>query len=341
MSRKKALLASSLAICSASTAWAIGTDSHSILGENLGKTDGDGEPLQITMRNTANVLPKLTYYAGSLAELKRKPILYRVQRGDTLSEIGSLFQVPHPEIANQNEVQNPRLLSVGRNLTIPLRVKLVAVRSGDTIDSVASTYRTTKDLLLHLNPSLGESPVLSVDSLLFVPKEELVALPEAKQDVPKQSAPKKQKMKVSKTTPANKKSVKQVAPPRLGNERFIWPVNGRVTSNFGWRNGRQHKGVDIWSEQKSKEPIFAAASGTVVKAGYSGAYGNLVVIDHGDGWVTYYAHLSRILVGKGSTVSRGEQIGFMGITGNATGYHLHFEVHKNGSVLNPLQVLPK
>ncbi|MDQ0418369.1 murein DD-endopeptidase MepM/ murein hydrolase activator NlpD [Croceifilum oryzae] len=339
MSRKKALLASSLAICSASTAWAIGTDSHSILGENLGKTDGDGEPLQIIMRNTANVLPKLTYYAGSLAELKSKPILYRVQRGDTLSQIGSLFQVPHPEIANQNEVQNPRLLSVGRNLTIPLRVKLVAVRSGDTIDSIASTYRTTKDLLLHLNPSLGESPDLSVDSLLFVPKDELNASPEPKPEAPKPSTP--QKMKVSKTTPANKKSAKQVVPPRPDNERFIWPVNGRVTSNFGWRNGRQHKGVDIWSEQKSKEPIFAAASGTVVKAGYSGAYGNLIVIDHGNGWITYYAHLSRISVGVGSTVSQGEQIGFMGITGNATGYHLHFEVHRNGSVINPLQVLPK
>ncbi|TCP69491.1 M23 family metallopeptidase [Baia soyae] len=338
MSRKKALLASSLAICSASTAWAIGTDSHSTIGDNLGKTDGDGEPLQITMRNTANVLPKLTYYAGNFAELKSKSILYRVQRGDTLSQIGSLFQVPHPEIANQNEVQNPRLLSVGRNLTIPLRVKLVAVRSGDTIDSIASTYRTTKDLLLHLNPSLEESSALSVDSLLFVPKDELIASPQPKEEAPKQSTP--QKMKVSKTTPANKKAVK-IVPPRSDNERFIWPVNGRVTSNFGWRNGRQHKGVDIWSEQKSKEPIFAAASGTVVKAGYSGAYGNLVVIDHGNGWVTYYAHLSRILVGKGSSVSQGEQIGFMGISGNATGYHLHFEVHRNGSVLNPLQVLPK
>lgn len=333
MSRKKALLASSLAICSASAAWAISTDSHSVFAENTGKMDGDGEPLQITMRNTANILPKLTFYAGSLAELKSKPISYEVKKGDTLSRIGLFFQVPYPEIADQNGVQNPRLLPVGRNLTIPLRVKLVAVRSGDTIDSIASTYRTTKDLLLHLNPSLRESAALSVDSLLFVPKDVLIASPKPTQTVA-------QKTLVSKTT-IPKRSVKKVVSPRTGTARFIWPVNGRVTSNFGWRNGRQHKGVDIWSERKSKEPIFAAASGTVIKAGYSGAYGNLVVVDHGNGWVTYYAHLSRILVGKGSEISQGQQVGFMGQTGNASGYHLHFEVRKDGSVLNPLRVLSR
>jgi murein DD-endopeptidase MepM/ murein hydrolase activator NlpD len=117
---------------------------------------------------------------------------------------------------------------------------------------------------------------------------------------------------------------------------FIWPVNGVVTSGFGWRWGRMHEGIDIGAP--SGTPIRAVAAGTVIFAGWMGGYGNLVVIDHGNGLATAYGHLSAIHVGGGS-VSQGTVIGAVGSTGSSTGPHLHFEVRVNGSPVDPLGYL--
>jgi murein DD-endopeptidase MepM/ murein hydrolase activator NlpD len=117
---------------------------------------------------------------------------------------------------------------------------------------------------------------------------------------------------------------------------LIWPVNGVVTSGFGWRWGRMHEGIDVGAP--SGTPIRAAAAGTVIFAGWMGGYGNLVVIDHGNGLATAYGHQSAIHVGGGS-VSQGTVIGAVGSTGNSTGPHLHFEVRVNGSPVDPLGYL--
>ena len=100
---------------------------------------------------------------------------------------------------------------------------------------------------------------------------------------------------------------------------LIWPVNGVVTSGFGWRWGRMHEGIDIGAS--SGTPIRAAAAGTVIFAGWMGGYRNLVIIDHGNGLATAYGHQSAIYVGGGS-ISQGTVIGAVGSTGNSTGPHL-------------------
>ena len=115
---------------------------------------------------------------------------------------------------------------------------------------------------------------------------------------------------------------------------FIWPVNGPVVSGFGMRWGRMHEGIDIAAS--SGTPIHAAAAGTVIHAGWLGGYGNLVVVDHGDGLSTAYAHASAILVGLGQAVTQGETLSLVGSTGNSSGPHLHFEVRVNGSAVDPL-----
>ncbi|WP_350345055.1 peptidoglycan DD-metalloendopeptidase family protein [Proteinivorax tanatarense] len=126
---------------------------------------------------------------------------------------------------------------------------------------------------------------------------------------------------------------------RLAHTPSIRPTTGRVTSPFGYRRnpvtgGRQHHtGVDL--ANSAGTPILATANGVVASASYAGAYGNLIIIDHGYGYSTYYAHLSRISVRPGQTVGKGEVIGFMGRTGRATGNHLHYEVRVNGSPVNP------
>jgi murein DD-endopeptidase MepM/ murein hydrolase activator NlpD len=123
----------------------------------------------------------------------------------------------------------------------------------------------------------------------------------------------------------------------------IWPAHGWLSSRMGFRrdplNGRAdyHAGLDIAGDRG--QPVYATASGVVTHAGYQGAYGNLVVIDHGFGLETKYGHLSRFGVKKGHKVTRGDVIGSLGATGRATGTHLHYEVRANGRLLNPLQLL--
>jgi murein DD-endopeptidase MepM/ murein hydrolase activator NlpD len=129
-----------------------------------------------------------------------------------------------------------------------------------------------------------------------------------------------------------------------GSGQFMWPVNGEITSPFGWRVhpiwGTQifHAGLDIGADYG--EPVHAADSGTVVYAGWMGGYGNAVMIDHGGGLVTLYGHNSSITVGEGQQVGKGETIALAGSTGNSTGPHCHFEVRVHGEVTNPLQYLP-
>ncbi|HSG14042.1 MAG TPA: peptidoglycan DD-metalloendopeptidase family protein [Gaiellaceae bacterium] len=127
------------------------------------------------------------------------------------------------------------------------------------------------------------------------------------------------------------------APSTLTSSGFIWPVNGPVVSGFGMRWGRMHEGIDITAA--SGTPIWAAAAGTVIHAGWLGGYGNLVVVDHGGGLATAYAHASSILVGVGQSVVQGQTIALVGSTGNSSGPHLHFEVRVNGSAVDPLAYL--
>jgi murein DD-endopeptidase MepM/ murein hydrolase activator NlpD len=126
-----------------------------------------------------------------------------------------------------------------------------------------------------------------------------------------------------------------VGPPSAAG--LVWPVHGTLTSGFGPRWGRMHEGIDIAGG--SGTPIAAAATGTVISAGWSGGYGQLVVLDHGDGLSTAYAHLSSIAVSAGQTVPQGSVVGGMGTTGSSTGVHLHFEVRVNGAAVNPLGYL--
>jgi murein DD-endopeptidase MepM/ murein hydrolase activator NlpD len=110
-----------------------------------------------------------------------------------------------------------------------------------------------------------------------------------------------------------------------------------VTSGFGWRWGRMHEGIDI--AVGSGTPVVAAAAGTVIQAGWLGGYGNLVVVDHGNGLATAYAHNSSLAVGVGQAVGQGEVLAYSGSTGNSSGPHVHFEVRVNGAAADPLGYL--
>ncbi len=125
--------------------------------------------------------------------------------------------------------------------------------------------------------------------------------------------------------------------PQPSSAGLVWPVGGPITSPFGMRWGSLHPGIDIGAGTGT--PIRAAASGRVIVAAYSGGYGNLIVIDHGGGLATAYAHQSQLAVGVGANVSQGQLIGYIGSTGFSTGPHLHFEVRVNGSPVDPMGYL--
>lgn len=119
---------------------------------------------------------------------------------------------------------------------------------------------------------------------------------------------------------------------------FSWPIQGHINSYYGSRWGSFHSGIDIAGD--IGDPYVAAAAGTVVSAGWDGGYGKMILIDHGNGVMTRYAHSSQLLVSVGQHVAKGQTIGLVGVTGNTTGPHLHFEVISNGSTLNPMSYLP-
>lgn len=126
----------------------------------------------------------------------------------------------------------------------------------------------------------------------------------------------------------------------------IWPHEGKINNEFGFRRnpfgGRAyefHGGMDIDGERG--EQVFAPAGGTVIKAGWSGGYGNMIEIDHGNGLTTRYGHLSKIEIEVGDTITRGQEIGLIGSTGRSTGPHLHYEMRLNDRPVNPRHFLPQ
>lgn len=129
-----------------------------------------------------------------------------------------------------------------------------------------------------------------------------------------------------------------------GNGSFLWPCSGPITSGYGWRvhpvfgTRRYHSGLDIGVDTGT--PIHAAANGVIVYSGWMGGYGYAIMIDHGGGLVTIYAHNSRLAVSEGQHVAQGQLVAYAGSTGYSTGPHCHFEVRLHGEVVNPLNYLP-
>lgn len=124
----------------------------------------------------------------------------------------------------------------------------------------------------------------------------------------------------------------------ISRRGFIWPIRGSITSDYGPRWGGFHTGIDINCD--TGDTIVASKEGVVIASEYSGGYGNMIIIDHGNGVSTLYAHNSRRYVGDGTRVARGQSISACGSTGNSTGSHLHFEVRINGDHTNPRPFLP-
>jgi murein DD-endopeptidase MepM/ murein hydrolase activator NlpD len=239
---------------------------------------------------------------------------YEVQPGDTLSTIGEKFQVTVETIRYANNLSDVDALTVGDKLVIlPVSGVRHEVKSGDTVETIAEKYSVSPQAIIDFN-YLNEPFALRVGETLTVP-EATVPRP-----VP-----------ILPTTPSSPTA--PTVPALAGTGQFLWPTDsGLITQYFSY----YHPAIDIGGYGA----IYASDAGTVVFAGWSPVgYGYLVEVDHGNGYKTGYAHLSRIDVSVGQTVGKGQAVGLMGATGRAWGVHLHFMIWESGRFINPLSVL--
>jgi len=212
------------------------------------------------------------------------------------------------------------------------------VRSGDTLSSIARRYHLDYQVLARRN-HLRSPYLIYVGQHLSLWSE----APRASY-MPTNTASPKPRIKSDFKAPSRvKKSAKRVAkrtPGKSGAVSLRWPLDGKVTSRFGRRQGRPHDGVDIGAKEGT--PVHAAAAGEVVYAdNRPSGYGNLIIVRHSHDMFTAYTHNQRNLVSKGARVQQGDIIARVGHTGRASGSHLHFEVRRGPTPVDPQAYLPR
>ncbi len=226
-----------------------------------------------------------------------------VQSGDTISAIAARYShygVGMYDILWTNELEVDTTIHPGNVLRIPPQPGAGrTVKEGDTLESIAKRFKVDQQVIVTAN-NLQPDAELVVGTYLFVPGGRL-PIPELI--------------------------------PGYASGQLRWPAAGWISDRY--RSG--HPGIDMAANHGA--PIYAADGGIVRSAGWNGGYGNQVVVDHRNGFVTTYSHLSRFLVGPGQLVAKGSIIGRNGSTGYSTGPHLHFEVLRNGYYVNPLNFL--
>lgn len=246
-------------------------------------------------------------------KLRDTIITYNVQEGDTVSTIAQKFGISADTIRWQNNLTADKI-KIGQPLQIlPVTGVAHKVQKGDTVYSIAKKYDAESQSLIDFpfnSFANDETFELAIGQIVIVPDGVMpkgaVATPRPRQITPN-------------------------AGTVVASGQFVWPTQGVITQRFSW----YHPGLDI--ANNGLPAVIAADAGKVIYSGWdSTGYGNMVIIDHGNGYKTRYAHLSQIYVVVNQTVKRGDTIGKMGSTGRSTGPHLHFEIYRNGVRLSPL-----
>jgi murein DD-endopeptidase MepM/ murein hydrolase activator NlpD len=265
---------------------------------------------------------------GTLEEKK-----YAIQEGDVLETIAHDHGLKLADILGLNPgLTEDTLLKIGQeiNITVPQPfIEVIVDKEINQKEEIAFTNEVVEDSSMPKGETKvkqqGQNGSRSVTYMISEQNGVTVKKDKSNEQILQQ--------------PVNHIVIKGTkAMPSRGEGSFAWPtVGGYVSSQMGYRWGKMHKGIDI--ARPSDRTIKAADNGVVVSAGWDGGYGNKIVIDHQNGYRTLYGHMASLNVKVGQIVSQGSSIGVMGATGDATGVHLHFEVYKNGGLVNPLSYL--
>lgn len=262
-----------------------------------------------------------------------------VQKGDTLYALAKKNNVSMRDLIEENDLKEPYRLYAGQKLRIP-KAQIHVVQKGDTLYSISRKYDMSVSSLSRLN-KLKEPYTISVGQKLAVnhskkrvsSKEQNSKLKSVSTSV----SNKKQKRAYKKTNKSYKKEI--VVPKKQSARRFVWPVKGKIVSDFGAKQKTmQNDGINIAA--KKGTTVVAADAGII---GYAGnqlkGYGNLILIRHANGWMTAYAHNDKVFVKKDQKVKKGQKIATVGKTGNVTIPQLHFEIRYKTKVVNPKKYL--
>jgi len=246
------------------------------------------------------------------ASLEDQTSVYVVRKGDTISQIADMFGVSVNTILAANDMKAGAKLSEGDVLFIlPISGLEHTVVKGDTLQSIAKLYKADINDIVIYN-GLTPNPVLAIGDKLMIPGGDMA------DEGGDQPAPNLGVVQVKDQNYYATHPIKSAA------GYFINPLpTGRKTQGL---HGPGHRGIDIGAPKGT--PIYAAAGGTVLlaKNGWSGGYGNMIILQHPNGTKTLYAHMSKLATSTGKKVSQGGVIGYVGSTGHSTGPHLHFEV---------------
>ncbi len=256
---------------------------------------------------------------------------HTVAANETLSAIAVMYDMPSSEVEALNPELEPARIQIGQEIVIEKAQPAISVEVLEQI-----TY--TEDIAYDTETTYDDSMTTSQKKTITSGQ---VGVTEIVANVTYVNGVETSREIVSETT--IKEPVTAVVSvgtkPSVTTGELKYPVYGaNLTSNYGYRWGGFHTGIDLADPVGT--PIYAADGGTVIFSSYKGSYGNLVIIDHGNGMTTYYAHCSSNLVSVGEQVNQGDLIAKMGSTGNSTGSHLHFEVRINNSHVNPFNYLP-
>jgi murein DD-endopeptidase MepM/ murein hydrolase activator NlpD len=308
-------------------------------------------------------LPRLVSDPPSASTVKPKAIpipasgLVDVAPGDTVYAIARRYGVAMRDVIDANKLKAPFLLQVGQSLHLP-PPRIYIVAPGDTIYSVSGRFGVDMRTLVAMNGLAAPYQVSAGQQLKMPVRGEPEQAPRGTstsgvadaRDTSSVPLPRPRPTNVSKgvTTggSAEKASRPAVAtrssgrsfplrPPSRGGKRFLWPVRGRIISNFGPREGGLHNdGINIAAPKGV--PILAADNGIVAYAGKElRGFGNLLLIKHAGGWTTAYAHAQRLLVKRGDRVKRGQTIGTIGNSGGVGRSQLHFELRRGARAVDP------
>lgn len=269
-----------------------------------------------------------------IPEKRRDSIIqYVVEAGDSVFSIAKQFDLKPETIlwANEDLLQdNPNDLSIGQNLKIPAEDGVIYKwKKNDTIEGVARRFKTDPEKILTWpdnNLDLANPTIAS---------GAMVMIPGGSRELRTWVVPTYWRANAGATRGINA-GCDTSGGTALGSGTFVWPTVSRLISGNDFWSG--HLGLDIGAPMGA--PVYAADSGVVVyAAGIGGGYGLMVMIDHGNGFHTLYAHLSTIVARCGSNVGQGQTIAYSGSTGNSTGPHLHFEIRYGGAFVNPWDYL--
>ncbi len=282
-----------------------------IIAENnpfISEYFSDTAQQQATFEADIYAMPFRTEYSKKAREV----FDYEVKGGETLASIADKFDISVDTVKWANNLSSDTIKPGQKLKILPVSGVAHTVKPGDTIYAIAKKYKVDAQQIVNWQfNDFADLDTFALES------GTVLMVPEGVIEVERPAGPRR-------------RAVPKYYATRPGGGRFIWPTNGSISQYPIW----YHMAYDI--SNRSLPPVVAADAGTVSTVSQLRyGYGNHIIINHGDGFSTLYAHLSQINVSSGQRVSQGQVIGIVGSTGRSTGPHLHFEVRQGGTLLNP------